>query len=607
MIEKMKMIHIITSASAKEEMLKGLRDIGVVHLAEKQNADRGVTERFQSINEAVAVLKAHADPKELKNSAETLSDEEFGKAFAKVRGAIDQKSSLEQEIASSEAEINRIRPWGDFRPADIDFLKENGFDFHFYRMTEKDYQEAAASDDIRVIRLGTIDKGVGAAVLGILPQTIQGTEFALPAKSISELSRDVEDASEQIRKCDETLSSMAKYTTAFDKQKVKVQNELKFSEANATLQGDGDFVWLSGYIPEADLDTFKSMAAEKKCAWAIEDVDEEDLQIPTKLRYNKVSRLIKPIYDILDIQPGYREQDISLWFFLFFILFFAMIIGDGGYGFLILAATAAIHVKQKKVTDATFLLYVLSVGTIVWGAVTGTWFGIESAMNVPFLRALVIPSIATYPDSFGVTSTQTQFAIMKFSLSVGVVQLVLGTILSIKKKASEKDLSLIADVGWMIATISMYMLALNLVIGEQINLKPVFIAIGVAFVTVVLFGGMTPGMTFGQSVKSGLAGSFTTFLDTISCFSNVMSYIRLFAVGMAGVAISQSFNDLGGGMSGILLVVGIIIILLGHALNIVMCFLSVVVHGVRLNVLEFSGQAGIEWAGVSYDPFKEVK
>ena len=351
----------------------------------------------------------------------------------------------------------------------------------------------------------------------------------------------------------------------------------------------------------------KAMAEEKHCAWAIEDVDEEDLEIPTKLRYNKVSRLIKPIYDILDIAPGYREQDISLWFFLFFILFFAMIIGDGGYGLLFLGGTIALHVKQKKMTDATLLLYILSIGTIVWGAVTGTWFGMESAMKVPFLKALVIPSIATYPEYFGVSSTTAQFAVMKFSLSVGIVQLVLGKVLAIKKKIAEKDLSLIAEIGWMVAVIAMYMLSLNLVIGEDINLRPVFISIGIAFVTVVLFGGMTPGATFGQSVKSGLAGSFTTFLDTISCFSNVMSYIRLFAVGMAGVAISQSFNNLGGGMPGPLLVVGMVIILLGHALNVAMCILSVVVHGVRLNVLEFSGQVGIEWAGVAYDPFKEVK
>ncbi|MBQ6622199.1 MAG: hypothetical protein IJH75_05140 [Mogibacterium sp.] len=607
MIEKMKMVHIITSASAKEEMLKGLREIGVMHLAEKQNADRAVSERFQTISDATATLKAHADPKQLKNCTETLTEDEFTKVYAEVREAINQKKAFEQEIVSSEAEINRVSPWGDFQPSDLSFLKEHGFDFHFYRMAEKDYQEAVSSEDIRVIRLGTVEKSVAVAVLGMLPPTIQANEFVLPVKSVSELQQDVDNARQGIEACDESLGSASKYYEAFNEQKRKVQNELKFSEANATLQGDGDFVWISGYIPEVDLDKFKTMAAEKKCAWAIEEVDEEDFQVPTKLRYNKVSKLIQPIYGILDIQPGYREQDISLWFFLFFILFFAMIIGDGGYGVLILIATIVIHRKQKKLTDTSFLLYVLSIGTIIWGAVTGTWFGMEAVMKVPFLKALVIPSIATYPEYFGVTSTETQFAIMKFSLTVGAIQLVLGSLLSIKKKAGEKDLSLIADIGWMIASISMYMLALNLVIGENISLKPVFVGIGIAFVSVILFGGLTPGRTFGQSLKSGLAGAFTTFLDTISCFSNVMSYIRLFAVGMAGVAISQSFNDLGGSMPGALIVIGAVIILFGHALNIAMCFLSVVVHGVRLNVLEFSGQVGVEWSGIAYDPFKEVK
>ncbi|MBR2531998.1 MAG: hypothetical protein IKE56_04935 [Lachnospiraceae bacterium] len=606
MIEKMKMVHVITSASAREEMLKGLQDIGVMHIAEKQNADRAVIERYQSVADATAALKSHADPKKTKKQ-ESLTEEGFVREYATVREAIDKKAAYEQEIVSSKIEIGRVSPWGDFQPSDVEYLRKQGFDFHFYTFSEKDYQEAASSEDIKVIKLGTIEKSIAAAVLGTLPPTIQATEFVLPEKSLSELRQEIADAQEGMKKCDDILTAESGYYAAFHEQQMKALNELKYSEANASLQGDSDFAWISGYIPEVDLDKFKAMAAEKNCAWDIEDVDEEDTQIPTKLRYTKVSKLIKPIYDILDIHPGYREQDISLWFFLFFILFFAMIIGDGGYGLLILAATIAIHVKQKKLTDPTFLLYILSIGTIVWGAVTGTWFGMESAMKVPFLRALVIPSIATYPDSFGVTSTQTQFAIMKFSLSVGIVQLVLGKVLAIKKKLAEKDLSLIAEIGWMIAVICMYMLSLNLVIGEDINLKPVFIGIGIAFVTVVLFGGMTPGATFGQSVKSGLAGSFTTFLDTISCFSNVMSYIRLFAVGMAGVAISQSFNDIGAGMPGILVVVGAVIIILGHALNIAMCFLSVVVHGVRLNVLEFSGQAGIEWAGVSYDPFKEVK
>ena len=173
-------------------------------------------------------------------------------------------------------------------------------------------------------------------------------------------------------------------------------------------------------------------------------------------------------------------------------------------------------------------------------------------------------------------------------------------------KLPKKDLSWVSNLGWAIAVVAMYLLALNLVIHENISLVPVFALIGVAFVLVLLFGGMSPDLTFGQGLKAGLANAFTDFLDTISCFGNVMSYIRLFAVGMAGVAISQSFNGIAAGMHGPLIILGVVVVLIGHALNIIMCFLSVVVHGVRLNVLEFSGQVGLEWTGLPYEPFKKL-
>ncbi|MBW6458803.1 MAG: ATPase, partial [FCB group bacterium] len=107
-------------------------------------------------------------------------------------------------------------------------------------------------------------------------------------------------------------------------------------------------------------------------------------------------------------------------------------------------------------------------------------------------------------------------------------------------------------------------------------------------------------------ILSGLGGLFNTFLDGISSFSNIISYIRLFAVGMATVAIASSFNGIAAQMSqGPAIIGAIIILLIGHGLNIIMALLSVVVHGIRLNVLEFSGQLGLEWTGYKYQPFKE--
>ena len=296
---------------------------------------------------------------------------------------------------------------------------------------------------------------------------------------------------------------------------------------------------------------------------------------------------------------------MSLWFLIFFTIFTAMIIGDAAYGFLFLIVAVVFTIKTKKVSNAIFLVYVLSVATIIWGAITGTWFGSEAAMNVPFLRSLVIPSFANYPEYFGVTASAQQNTIMKFSFTLGVIQIALGCLLSVRKKISEKNLSFIADIGWLFAACAMYLLSLNLVIGEKIAMKPVFIVIIAAFVIVVLFGGMEPGKSFGQGLKAGLGNAFTVFLDTISCFGNVMSYIRLFAVGMASLAIAQSFNGIAENFKGPWFVLAIVVLIIGHGLNLIMGLLSVVVHGVRLNVLEFSGQAGLEWTGIAYEPFKK--
>ena len=357
---------------------------------------------------------------------------------------------------------------------------------------------------------------------------------------------------------------------------------------------------------EQALTLAKAAAAKEHWAWAMDDPAADDDKVPTKIKYTKVTRLIAPVFDILGTVPGYREYDISFWFLGFFTLFFAMIIGDAGYGCLFLLTAAALTVKSKKPSDAVQLLWVLSIATIVWGAMTGTWFGLEGAMAVPLLRSLVVPTFANYPEYFNVTTTQQQNSVMKFCFILGTVQLSLACVMNIRRKTREKDLSWVADLGWLCAICALYFVVLYLVIGEQVNLTPIAAVVLLGFVLVVCFGGMSPDKTFAQGLKAGLGNAFTVFLNTISAFGNIMSYIRLFAVGMASLAIAQSFNNMALGFKGPLVVVGILIMLVGHGLNIVMGLLSVVVHGVRLNLLEFSGQLGMEWTGTAYAPFKKL-
>ena len=503
-------------------------------------------------------------------------------------------------------ETERIREWGDFDPQAVKDLSGVA-ELHFYRMDKKEYRALCRSETLAFIRLRSVGKAETVALIGRADETLHAAEFRLPERSLSQLEQDAADLKAEIAECDRILTESAAYLKSYAKQLLKMRNEVEYSSADASLNAENGIVWITGYIPQTETEKFVGAAKEHGWAWLIDDADENDAAVPTKVRYNKATALIKPLFDILGTVPGYREYDISFWFLAFFALFFAMIIGDAGYGALFLVGTVILNVRMKKLTNVTLLLYLLSAATVVWGALTGTWFGLEGAMKVPFLKALVIPGFANYPEYFDVTATQAQNNVMKFCFSIGVIQLALACVMNIRRKICGRSLAWVADLGWLLAVCALYFMVLYLVIGETVNLAIVASVIGAGFLLVVFFGGMSPEKTFAQGLKAGLGNTFTTFLNTISAFGNVMSYIRLFAVGMASLAIAQSFNDMASGFGGALVIVGIVIMIVGHALNIVMGFLSVVVHGVRLNLLEFSGQLGMEWTGIAYDPFRELK
>lgn len=320
MIEKMKMVCVVSSVSRKDEMLDGLRTLGLLHLAEKKSPARAVAERFTTLSKTASALTDYAPDKKSrsKDSTPVLSDSEFEEMYQGVLSALDRKSALEQEISAANAEIERIKAWGSFSPDEVTALKDAGYDLHFYRLGRNEYQTAVQDPEIRLIQLASIDKMHTVAVLGSLPPTIPATEFTLPEKGMDALVAEIEQCRQEILTCEETLKKASIYDASFQVQMLKAQNEENYSSASETSEHDEDFVWISGYLPETDLPKFKAAATEHQWAWAMDDVTEDDTEVPTKVKYGKVSGLIRPVFDILGILPGYRESDISLWFFLFF-------------------------------------------------------------------------------------------------------------------------------------------------------------------------------------------------------------------------------------------------------------------------------------------------
>ncbi len=616
MIQKMKKVIIVAPCERKAALLDGIRDLGLVHISETAAPDSELSAELAELNRVNGVLQevkkaaekakkgSKAEPEILDSRKEFVEGEDFDELHRSLVSAIDERSSLADEITRMRVTRDSIAKWGDFDPSEIRELQERGFSFSFYLIDAK--LMSTLPEEVQYFKLKDIDKKCAIAVMGEpLGPEFNSSRFALPELGVSQLDREIKAKSQRIAEIDAMVTDCAKYIPSYEKAALKLTDEIIYNSVSEGASTEEGLTLISGFIPEEDLPSFKDAAKAGCWAYAMDDPTDED-PTPTKVKYNKVTRMMKPVFDMLGTVPGYREYDISMWFMMFFALFFAMIIGDAAYGLIFLAVAVALNVKMKKVNNLVLLLYVVSVATVIWGALTGTWFGAEGALRIPLLRKLVIPSIANYPELFGVTSNTAQNTVMKFCFSIGAVQLSLGCLMNVVRKWKEKNLAFVADFAWLAIIIAIYQLALMLVIGESINIKVVFGIVGIGFVLVLLFGGQEPGKSFVSGLKAGLAGAFTTFLDTISAFGNVMSYIRLFAVGMASLAISQSFNGMASPMlKGFALPAGILVLVIGHGLNLIMGLLSVVVHGVRLNLLEFSGQLGMEWAGIPYEPFKK--
>ena len=172
MIEKMQMVYVVSSVSRKDEMLEGLRNLGLLHLAEKKSPARAATERFTTLSKTATELLDYAPDKKSKNknSAPVLSDKEFEEMYQGVLNALDKKSTLVQDISAANAEIERIKAWGEFSPAELKQLKEAGYDLHFYRLAKNEFemaeQDPEAKENIRVIGVFLGDQQTAAVVRG---------------------------------------------------------------------------------------------------------------------------------------------------------------------------------------------------------------------------------------------------------------------------------------------------------------------------------------------------------------------------------------------------------------------------------------------------------
>lgn len=607
MIAPMKRAFVMVVEAEKRNAVRELRKLGLMHLEPLQGRgetyEELVTERNR-LEKAYFLLLDH----KVAQSTEAFTSREAIDFADQVLDLHDAIAATRNQIAELTNEIERVSAWGDFQPELLRELAGAGVPLRMVELPVK--QLARWPEDYHYLPVATHKGRVKLLVLAG-----QGSE--LPAEALefrpaeSSLGSMLADRAGLQARLSEQLGAVkvqAARSQAIKPVLAKLDRDIAFETLHSGMAVDGAVAWFSGWVPAKDQVALQDLA--KKLNWGlILDDPRDDENPPTKVENPAAVRMVQPVFDFLGTVPNYREYDISGLFLLFFAFFFAMIFGDGGYGALLFVAglfvAAKLRIGGKKVPDAVNLLLFLSGATVVWGVITATWFGLPPESLPPVLRRIAIPWLSS-------ENPMADDNVKVLCFCIGLVQLGIAHLKNFVRDWPSPRL--LAQVGQLGMVGGIFFLVLNLVISAERYGVPMaaFYAIGIGFVLNFIFAAYDDRKGFFGGIAAGilhsLANIVSVFLGVVNIFADIVSYIRLWAVGLAGLAISQTVNNMAGPMLGslILFAAGVLLLVFGHGLNLIMALLSVIVHGVRLNMLEFSGHLGMEWSGYKYEPFRDT-
>ena len=539
MIVKMQHLDLICVASDREAALERLRSLGVVHLdlGSAQGAEfMSVRDELANAERAVRLIMKARDGKDV---AEL---EIRPREVAEVLAVEADREKLENAAEELRREIRLYAPYGDFDP---------------------------------VLAQKILDAGVDLAGIAELPAKLPAKRLGWMLEKLSRVENRIAIDDEKLAGCD-AEAILAKYP--------ELDDRIAFAAAKELMCERGPVACVSGWVPGRRIDGL--VAAAKACGWGYLLRDPAEGEVPpTLIEPPRLFRPVRALFEGLGIAPAYEESDVSIPFFCYFSLFFAMLVGDGAYGAIFLVVTLFM---RKKLPKAWFtLLTVFSSATIVWGLLSNTWFGagLPFAQNWPTVRWLA---------GADAEAGHNYDNMMFFCFTIGVTHLMLARVWNGIAKIN--SLSCLAEFGWAGIVLFMYVLT-NSIVGIFPGVPTwCYWMFGVSFLTVFIQAkGMDKGMLF---------------LNTMSVLGDIISYVRLFAVGLASVKVAENFNAMAVNLAlpiWIKWLPLVLILLVGHGLNLAMAGLSVLVHAVRLNTLEFSNHKGVSWAGYSFRPFKKIK
>ncbi len=616
MITKMKKLSFLIHSKEYEGFLEHLRSLGVVHVIQKQQGaiqdsalqdDINLLARYKSAMKVLEPLLSQQIEAAPESPTKQFVFDTADKVIERFDILEAEKLVQEQTLQLLERDRSQLLPWGDFEPAALERLAGVGYKIRLYTCPLRAFQEEWVSK-YGVVEIDSDKQKINFATVthtDVVPD-IDAELVNLPAMSLSAVEKDIAKTKAIIEANPGKLAQLAAVGVPVLNEGIKnLENRINFSSVKLTgerLAADS-LVLLEGWAPAAEVDEISRQMDVKGVFFDVEDPEPGD-DIPIKLKNNRFARLFEPLTEMYSL-PNYSELDPTAAFAPFFMLFFGLCMGDGGYGLIIFLACTFAKKKLPALKDFMALGQWLGISTIIVGLLTGMVFGIS-------LDTVAWPWLAGVKDKF---ITDNNYNVMGYSpmmvvaVCVGILQILFGMGFKIVRITIQLGLKYaLSEIGWLVLLLDMIVMLLLKFAGVDLSPLATDFIYGIACscgVLILFFN--SPGKNPFLNLGSGLWGTYNMVSGLLG---DVLSYIRLFALGLAGGILGGVFNQLAFQAGGALPVwVGwlptALILLLGHGLNLFLCIISALVHPIRLTFVEFFKNAGFEGGGKAYKPFSK--
>lgn len=601
MISKMKKLAFLIYHKDYDTFLEQVRNLGVVHVVTKsqgeaENQDLQATIRLSARYAAAIKLLEGMNVK--------AADKTSGNAD-KGEQVLDKLETLQQHDAETnhriqaiEKEITAMEPWGDFKTESLKRLRDAGYEVGFYICSDKVYDKEWETQYHAVV-INHIGSKVYFITVTPVTETVSlDVESAKIAdRSLSEIIQEKEKLDAERAETENAMKVLAENSIS-DLKAAQVRTSQLVDFDKVKLSADSlagnKLMLLEGWAPAENAQQLNDFLKSSEVYYEISDPVPGD-NVPIQLNNKGFFKLFEPIMKLYML-PKYNELDLTPFFAPFFMLFFGLCLGDTGYGLFILLGISGYRLIAKSISPSMkpilTLVQLLGLSTAICGLLTGTCFGFNLYdINVPFIQKIKEVIMLDNQQMFNL------------SLILGAIQIIFGMTLKAVNQAIQFGFKYaISTIGWLLVLVSTAVaFAAPSVMAMGGTLHLAILAVG--GLMVYLFN--SPGKNIFLNIGLGL---WDTYNMATGLLGDILSYVRLFALGLSGGILAGVFNSLAVGMSPDNVIAGpivmVLIFVIGHSINIFMNVLGAMVHPMRLTFVEFFKNSGYEGGGKEYKPFK---